>query len=84
MLAVAWPFGCPPRFTGPGGGQTRLAQTLPAFSPLPVALLGHATRPGGPEGMGEATRRAQTRAAKCEECLFLGASRQASDQLSEP
>jgi hypothetical protein len=26
MLAVAWPFGCPPRFTDTGGGQTRLAQ----------------------------------------------------------
>ena len=50
MLAVAWPFGCPARFTDTGGGQTRLAQTLPAFSPGPVALLGHATRPGSPEG----------------------------------
>ncbi len=46
MLTVAWPFGCPARFTYTGGGQTRLAQTLPAFSPVPVALLGHATRPG--------------------------------------
>jgi hypothetical protein len=52
MLVVAWPFGCPPRFTGPGGGQTRLAQTLPAFSPEPVARLGHATRPGEASGEG--------------------------------
>ena len=52
MLAVAWPFGCPARFTGTGGGQTRLAQTLPAFSPMPVALLGHATRPGEAKGDG--------------------------------
>ncbi|WP_443147853.1 hypothetical protein [Nitrospira sp.] len=48
MLAVAWPFGCPARFTGPGGGQTRCARTLPAFFPVSVALLGHATRPGEP------------------------------------
>ncbi|WNM57481.1 hypothetical protein [Candidatus Nitrospira allomarina] len=46
MLTVAWPFGCPARFTDTGGGQTRCAQTLPAFLPVPVALLGHATRPG--------------------------------------
>ena len=52
MLAVAWPFGCPARFTGTGGGQTRLAQTLPAFSPMSVALLGHATRPGEAKGDG--------------------------------
>ena len=45
MLAVAWPFGFPAPFTGPGGGQTRCAHTLPAFFPVPVALLGHATRP---------------------------------------
>jgi len=62
MLAVAWPFGSPARFTDsfdlaqdrPGGEQTRCAcpesgrraQTLPAFSPVAVARLGHATRPG--------------------------------------
>ena len=46
MLAVAWPFGFPARFTDTGVGQTRCAQTLPAFFPVPVALLGHATRPG--------------------------------------
>ena len=52
MLAVPWPFGCPPRFTDTGGGQTRLAQTVPAFYPVPVALLGHATRPGEFRGEG--------------------------------
>jgi len=52
ILAVAWSFGCPPGFTDTGGGQTRLAQTLPAFSPVPVALLGHATRPGMHRGKG--------------------------------
>jgi hypothetical protein len=32
-----------------GGGEgTRCAQTLPAFSPVPVARLGHATRPREP------------------------------------
>jgi len=54
MLAVAWSFGCPPRFADSGGGQTRgawpescrRAQTVPAFSPVSAALLGHATRPG--------------------------------------
>src|SRR5690606_2183387 len=46
MLTVAWPFGCPAPFTGTGGGQTRFAHTLPACSPVPVPLLGHATRPG--------------------------------------
>jgi hypothetical protein len=50
MLAVAWPFGCPARFTDTGGGQTRLAQTLPAFFPVPVARLGHATRPEDHKG----------------------------------
>jgi hypothetical protein len=58
MLAVAWPFGCSARFTDTGGEQTRgacpescrRAQTLLAFSPVPVALLGHATRPGEPRG----------------------------------
>ena len=64
MLAVAWPFGSPARFTDsfdlaqdrPGGEQTRCAcpesgrraQTLPAFSPVAVARLGQATRPGIP------------------------------------
>ena len=48
ISAVASPFGCAARFTDPGGGQTRFAQTVPAFSPVPVALLGHATRPGEP------------------------------------
>jgi len=52
MLAVAWPFGCPARFTDTGGGQTRSAQTVPAFSPVSAALLGHATRPGEPSGGG--------------------------------
>ena len=46
MLAVACPFGCPARFAGSGGAQTRYAQTVRAFSPEPAALLGHATRPG--------------------------------------
>ncbi|MGV7229485.1 MAG: hypothetical protein ACQ9IQ_12585 [Nitrospirales bacterium] len=46
MLAVPWPFGCPARFTDTGGVQTRSAQTVLAFSPLPVARLGHAARPG--------------------------------------
>jgi len=46
---VAWPFGCPARFTDPGGAQTRYAQTLLAFSPVSVALLGHATRPKEPD-----------------------------------
>jgi len=50
MLAMAWPFGYPARFTDTGGGQTRFAQTLPAFSPVSVALLGHVTRPGEPRG----------------------------------
>jgi hypothetical protein len=72
MLAVAWPFGCPPRFTDTGGGQTRLAQTLPAFSPVPVARLGHATRPGNLKGKAECPRRAQTRSARCEERPSLG------------
>ena len=40
----------PPRFTATGGGQTRCAQTVPTFSLVPVALLGHATRPGKPKG----------------------------------
>jgi len=56
MLAVAWPFGCSARFTDTGGEQTRgacpescrRAQTLLAFSPVPVALLYHATRPRNP------------------------------------
>ena len=48
MLTVAWPSGFPPRFTDTGGGQTRCAQTVPAFSPVSVALLGYATRPGEP------------------------------------
>jgi hypothetical protein len=74
MLAVAWPFGCPPRFTDTGGGQTRLAQTLPAFSPVPVARLGHATRPGNLKGKAECPRRAQTRSARCEERPSLGQS----------
>ena len=52
MLAVAWPFGCAARFTDTGGEQTRCAQTLPAFSPVSVALLGHATRPGEAKGEG--------------------------------
>jgi len=38
------------RFTDTGGVQTRFAQTLPAFSPVSVALLGHITRPGEPRG----------------------------------
>jgi len=63
ILAVAWPFGCPARFTDPGGGQTRCAQTLPAFSPVSVALLGHATRPGEPSVEGGTTHVAQTRPA---------------------
>ncbi|HBP86961.1 MAG TPA: hypothetical protein DD706_04610 [Nitrospiraceae bacterium] len=46
ILAVVWPFGAPARFADPGGAQTRCAQTLRAFSPVSVALLGHATRPG--------------------------------------
>jgi len=45
MLAVAWPFGFPARFADPGGAQTRCAQTMCAFSPVPAALLGHTTRP---------------------------------------
>ena len=45
MLAVPWPFGCSARFTDTGGEQTRFAHTLLAFSPLPIALLGHVTRP---------------------------------------
>ncbi len=51
MLASSWPFGCPARFIDTGGEQTRFAQTLLAFIPVPVALLGHATRPRefGPE-----------------------------------
>ncbi len=55
-LAVAWPFGYTARFTDTGGVQTRgacsersrRAQTLLAFSPVSVALLGQATRPGNP------------------------------------
>ncbi|MDR4485036.1 MAG: hypothetical protein R3B95_17830 [Nitrospirales bacterium] len=43
----------PSRFTDTGGGQTRLAQTLPTFFPGPVARLGHATRPGEASGEGE-------------------------------
>jgi hypothetical protein len=46
-------FGGPARFTDTGGWQTRLAQTLPAFSPLPVARLGHATRPEKLKGKAE-------------------------------
>jgi hypothetical protein len=45
MLAVAWPFGFPARFAATSGAQTRYAQTLRAFSPVPAALLGHTTRP---------------------------------------
>ena len=48
MLAVTWPFGCPPRFTDFGGAQTRYAQTVRAFSPKSAALLGLVTRPGSP------------------------------------
>jgi hypothetical protein len=81
MLAVAYPFGCPARFTDTGGGQTRLAQTLPAFSPVAVSLLGHATRPGGAQRVKvtqlagaclEPCRRAQKRSASCEERPSLG------------
>jgi len=39
----------------------RRVQTLPACSPVPVALLGHATRPRGPRGEGGPTRSAQIR-----------------------
>ncbi|MCA9421309.1 MAG: hypothetical protein KC592_09830, partial [Nitrospira sp.] len=58
-------FGCPARFTDTGGGQTRLAQTVPAFFPVPVPRLGHATRPGDHKGeerpsLGPAGRRRTT------------------------
>jgi hypothetical protein len=46
MLAMAWPFGSPARFADTGGAQTRYAQTMRAFLPVSVALLGHTTRPG--------------------------------------
>ena len=49
MLAMAWPFGYPARFTDTGSEQTRSAQTLLAFSPVPIALLGHITRPRIPK-----------------------------------
>jgi len=45
MLAVAWPFGFPARFTDSGGAQTRYAQTMRAFFPDSAALLGHTTSP---------------------------------------
>ncbi len=48
MLAVAWPFGFPALFTDTGSAQTRFAQTLLAFFPVAIALLGQATRPGEP------------------------------------
>jgi hypothetical protein len=57
MLAVAWPFGCPARFTNTGGAQTRSAQTVLAFFPVSVALLGHATRPGEPIVRGRSNSR---------------------------
>jgi hypothetical protein len=60
MLAVAWPFGCPARFTDTGGAQTRCAQAMCAFSPVSAALLGHATRPGDPT-------KVSRRQLKCEE-----------------
>ncbi len=72
ILTVAWPSECPARFTNTGGGQTRLAQTLPTFSPVPVALLGHATRPGEPRGKGESTRNARTRPTNSFRCSTLG------------
>ncbi|MDR4485322.1 MAG: hypothetical protein R3B95_19325 [Nitrospirales bacterium] len=54
MLAVLWPFGFPVRFADSGGAQTRgtcpersrRAQTMRAFFPGSVALLGYNTRPG--------------------------------------
>ncbi len=63
MLAVAWPFGFPARFADSGGAQTRGAgpetcrrdQTVPAFSPVHAALLGHAIRPGELVVTGSAT-----------------------------
>ncbi len=45
-LAVAWPSVFPALFTVAGSAKARCAQTLLAFSPVPIALLGHATRPG--------------------------------------
>ncbi len=45
MLALAWSFGFPARFADPGVAQTRCAQTICAFSPVPTALLDHTTRP---------------------------------------
>ncbi len=45
-------FGYPARFTDTGGAQTRCAQTVLAFFPVAVPLLGYATRPGEPRGEG--------------------------------
>ncbi len=39
-------FGCLARFTDTGGAHTRGTQTVLAISPVSVALLGHATKPG--------------------------------------
>ena len=46
MLAVLWPFGFPARFAAPGVAQTHFVQTVPAFSPVSAARLGHTTRLG--------------------------------------
>ncbi|MCA9458707.1 MAG: hypothetical protein KC587_18730, partial [Nitrospira sp.] len=71
ILAVAWPFGCPARFTDTGGGQTRLAQTVPAFFPVPVARLGHATRPGDHKGVERSSFRPAGRGRTTEETPFV-------------
>ena len=34
----------------PAAGKLAWLKHCPPFSPVPVALLGHATRPGSPEG----------------------------------
>ena len=39
-------FGFRPRFADPGGAQTRMAQTMRAFFPVSVPLLGYSTRLG--------------------------------------
>ena len=63
ILTVAWPFGCPARFTDTGGVQTRFAQHCPPFLRCRLHCSAMPPGQGSLEGKGESTRRAQTRSA---------------------
>ena len=83
MLAILWPFGFPVRFADSGVGQTRFAQTLPAFSPVSVALLGHATRPGEPSAGERTNLRCSDKARQFIEVSTQGAGRRALVRVEE-